>query len=335
MKRVVPTETVMHLWANKAQSDARNSHGNVFFSGDIIYSYGHHFPMARHVTNDKGQTAILFTCRTYSVTTAKHLSELRRAIPASIPVFKCSNVTANLCNAQLAYYQDEIDEAVSKAEKSIKYKQHHIDRIPRLIEKFNQFARFMGLASQPKIPSPEWNEAQFAKIKKHEAKEQWRRDNPTQYQAKKQREQERREALRLKQTEFEREQQREQFKRWLAGESVAFPSHYREWNNDYLRIYQGEVQTSRQATVPLEHVVKVSALILNMIDSGRTYKRNGHTIHLGQYAIESLDENGTLTVGCHRFRAEEIFRFAAELNSYLGQIDTSPEIIAELIAEGN
>lgn len=74
MKKVVDKETVAHLWANKVQSEARNSSGNFYFRGDTIYSYGGHFPIAKHI-----EGGILMTYRTYSNTTAKHIGCVRMA----------------------------------------------------------------------------------------------------------------------------------------------------------------------------------------------------------------------------------------------------------------
>ena len=53
---------IAHLWANQLQDEARNSgSGNFYFDGDVIYSYGSHFPIAKHVVNAKGEKAVLFT----------------------------------------------------------------------------------------------------------------------------------------------------------------------------------------------------------------------------------------------------------------------------------
>lgn len=64
-KHVFDTNEVPYLWAHQTQSDARNAQGNLYFRGDTIYSYGEHFPIARHVTNSKCKPAVLFTTRTY------------------------------------------------------------------------------------------------------------------------------------------------------------------------------------------------------------------------------------------------------------------------------
>jgi hypothetical protein len=47
-------EDVAHVWAHQLQSHARNKRGNFYFQGDTIYSYGSHFPIAKHVEH-KGE----------------------------------------------------------------------------------------------------------------------------------------------------------------------------------------------------------------------------------------------------------------------------------------
>ena len=74
MKRVFTNASqVIHLFANKAQSDART--GNVFFENENIYSYGYHYKLAEHL---KGG-AMLINDRGYSVTTSKHISAMADA----------------------------------------------------------------------------------------------------------------------------------------------------------------------------------------------------------------------------------------------------------------
>lgn len=77
---------VCHFWANRKQASGKS--GSMFFENDTIYSYGHHFPIARHVNAD----TILFTTRDYSTTTAGHKSGARRAIPADKTVIYVRNI---------------------------------------------------------------------------------------------------------------------------------------------------------------------------------------------------------------------------------------------------
>ena len=76
---------VAHFWANQVQEEGRA--GNMFFEGDVIYSYGKHFPIATFTTTPSGQKVILFNAASYSVSTGQHQGIVRRAIPANITVF--------------------------------------------------------------------------------------------------------------------------------------------------------------------------------------------------------------------------------------------------------
>jgi hypothetical protein len=75
MKHVFNSNEVAHVWASQQQDEGRNSFGNFYFRNDTIFSYGSHFPIATMQSND-----VLFTLRTYSNTTAKHIGEAYRAI---------------------------------------------------------------------------------------------------------------------------------------------------------------------------------------------------------------------------------------------------------------
>lgn len=78
---------IPHLWAHRTQDETRNRQGNLYFTADTIYSYGSHFPIARHLVNGAGERAVLFTTATYGVTTSGHCSAVRSAFPSGIPVF--------------------------------------------------------------------------------------------------------------------------------------------------------------------------------------------------------------------------------------------------------
>jgi hypothetical protein len=100
-KQVFPTAEVFHKWASQSQLEGRNPTRNVFFRNQTIYSYGHHFPIAsfvdeklakriNHGASDSVCPVVLFTNRTYSNTTAKHISLCRRAITHCRIVY-CAN----------------------------------------------------------------------------------------------------------------------------------------------------------------------------------------------------------------------------------------------------
>lgn len=74
MRKVVSNSDVAHLFALQQQSEARTPSGSFFFYGGSIYSYGHHFCIAKFI-GDK----LLFTERDYSNTTSKHKSYTHQA----------------------------------------------------------------------------------------------------------------------------------------------------------------------------------------------------------------------------------------------------------------
>lgn len=67
---------VVHAWAGRHSDDGKNPGQSIYFVGLTIYSYGSHFPMARHVSfND-----VLLTYDSYSNTTCRHQSEVWRSV---------------------------------------------------------------------------------------------------------------------------------------------------------------------------------------------------------------------------------------------------------------
>lgn len=67
---------VAHAWAHQTGKHRRGF--NMFYEGEVIYSYGHHFPIARLVEVE-GRRTVLITTRSYSVSTAKHKTYTWRA----------------------------------------------------------------------------------------------------------------------------------------------------------------------------------------------------------------------------------------------------------------
>ena len=96
MRHVYLNHEIPHLWAHQSQDEARNSTGSFYFEGPTIYSYGSHFPIARHVTNERGERAVLFTTAHHSVTTSGHCSAVAGAIPVGRPRLPCSSPAEQL-----------------------------------------------------------------------------------------------------------------------------------------------------------------------------------------------------------------------------------------------
>ena len=305
-KCVFNTGEVPHLWAHRTQDDARNKQGNLYFTGDTIYSYSSHFPIARHVTNDGGERAVLLTTGTYSVTTSSHCSAVRSAIPSGVPVFHVPNVchglysgsdlTADDHAGNLADYAERIEKHVvtSARARSSFTKTSNNQHAGHLRDQSFAYCAFFGLPV-PNIPEvPELDSDALAAIRKREAK---------------------RAAEKAEQTKRERAEalvrQQELITKWRASE-------YHGCLYDIppmLRIVSDEVQTSRGARFPISHAKRALVFIRKVRESGQAYVRNGRTIHLGPYALDRIEPDGTVKAGCHVVSWEEIERIASALDS--------------------
>jgi len=76
MKKVFQnTSEVVHLFAQQTQSEGRNQSRSIYFYDNKIYSYGSHYLLGEFI--NKG--TIVINDFGYSVTTSKHINELRSA----------------------------------------------------------------------------------------------------------------------------------------------------------------------------------------------------------------------------------------------------------------
>lgn len=305
-KHVFGTSEIPHLWAHRTQDEARNRQGNLYFTGDTIYSYGSHFPVARHVTNAAGERGVLFTTATYSVTTSSHCSAVRSAIPSGIRVFLVPNLchgrysgsvlTADDHASNLADYTERIEKHVvtSARARSSYAKAWNNQHAGHLRDQAFAYCAFFGQPA-PNIPEvPEIDSEALNAIRKREAK---------------------RAAEKAEQTKRERAEalvrQQELISKWRAGQYSGclydVPT--------MLRIDGDEVVTSRGARFPVQHAKRALAFVRRVRRSQEAYVRNGHTIHLGPYALDRIEPDGTVKAGCHVVSWEEIARIAPFLDS--------------------
>jgi hypothetical protein len=326
IRKVFPTSEIPHLWFHQTQSDAR-SQGNVFFNGDTIYSYGEHFPIARHVTNKSGQRAVLFTIAHYSVTTTGHCSAVRSAIPSGTVVFDVPSLGTHYAsgtpshNDNLKYFVTQINEHVTKASRarSTWAITSHLGQANGLVESAKAYGKFFRVRV-PKLPAvPEADSEKLAAIGKREREESARK-------AKEQREENERRKQRIEQERKEWEEKLPTLcAEWRNGANVHIPRPNYTWY-DYdkvpsiptmLRISGDEVETSLGARVPVSHAKRGLAFVRRVMASGQEYVRNGHTLHLGHYAIDKIETDGTLHAGCHVIKFSEIENLAPALDAVI------------------
>ena len=110
------------VWLRQSQDYGQErSGGSFYFQGDTIYSYGSHFPIAKLGTAPNGEDVILFTTRTYSKTTSRHISEVRSAVRhSSRRVVYCDDPSGVLHDTTLLRFKDAMDSAAAKHAKARK-----------------------------------------------------------------------------------------------------------------------------------------------------------------------------------------------------------------------
>tara|TARA_R110002073_G_scaffold91354_1_gene215089 strand:- start:315 stop:1175 length:861 start_codon:yes stop_codon:yes gene_type:complete len=76
MKKVFQnTSETIHVFAQQTQSEGRNSSSSVYFRENKIYSYGSHYLLGEFISPE----TIIINDFGYSVSTSKHISELKQA----------------------------------------------------------------------------------------------------------------------------------------------------------------------------------------------------------------------------------------------------------------
>ena len=130
MKKVFDNASLVATFVSRAQSEGRNSTGSIFFDGNIIYSYGRHFPIAKIVGN-----TILITTRGYSNTTARHVSMVHSAaMNTTMDIITVHNPVAaspREINENIRMMDESIDESRGKAARARKYAYMHNESVNR------------------------------------------------------------------------------------------------------------------------------------------------------------------------------------------------------------
>jgi hypothetical protein len=299
-RHVFPTSEIPHLWANDqdGKTDARNGQGNLYFYDGRIYSYGSHFMIARWTEVRNGARAVLFNSDTYSVTTSKHQSAVRRSIPSIVPVFTvpCRQTPRQPRHkVNLRHYRQEIAVCVVKAKRARSNTEWLHGQAVALCAEANRYAEFFRLKTRFTLPDGEAI-AERIKAQKQTAKRKATRDLLKL---------ERQRAIFLTETLPE----------WRAGVGMATlyrpvgwrPSGWSRTPWVALRIKGDNVETTMGASVPTDHAEKIIGMV-QAIQSGRRapYARNGHSIHLGAYVINRIDADGTVRAGCHVIPFSEV-----------------------------
>ena len=150
LRYVHPVDMVAHLWANRSQDSARNPGNNLYFDRETIYSYGNHFPIARHVETKRGR-AVLFTTRDYSVTTSGHKWTVLGACK-HLTVFHVQHPTDSDRKRNWSNI-GSLRRTSPQVHTSAKQQTVDSRAVRHLVDEANPFAQFFGLRSRLSMPA--------------------------------------------------------------------------------------------------------------------------------------------------------------------------------------
>jgi hypothetical protein len=279
---------VAHMWAQGVNNVANGS--NFRCEQNTLYSY---YTCIGFI--EKG-TAFL-SADNMTTSTSKHLSYASRAIKGDYlfsPVFHYGN-----------HYKPEVKDTVLAAVNSLiadyKSLDKALSRLPYLIENFqHKRENIVNIAKKHKV-----------KIGKLPVITKTLKEKAADYAERaEQREKAKREKYE-KALQAERTEKMPLFNAWLEKGEGSLPYCFRTHGNDLLTIQGDKVVTSNGAEAPLSHVKHAIRFYLSRRNNAgfTPYKTNGHSIPLGHFVLDSIDEQGNAVAGCHTFSADEIERF--------------------------
>jgi hypothetical protein len=281
MRKVLPVSELCHKWANQEQESGRNANGSMYFNGSTIYSYGSHFPIAKHIVNEQGQRAVLFTERTYSNTTAKHISKVYMSCKNDNIIY-CSNP-----NSSHAYnFNDWLNTAVLHGASKLKAARKpelYLNYISNIESKAVKYAEFFG------IEIPETLKAVFSiKDKSQYLDYQHKANELAKIEEQK----------RLKE---QKKQFKEQIQKWLNLETSRLYTNYKY---DFLRINDNRIETTQAVQIPLAIGKKLYQLIKD------------NKLSIGDKVLNyTVNEIGNeIKIGCHTFKQSYLLKFGAQLS---------------------
>jgi hypothetical protein len=324
------------VWAQQTiTGHGKSSDNRVFFDGPIIYSYGHHFPIARFVTNKRG-TCVLFTSKGYSVSTSKHKGHVRGALRSNATVFYVDDIRNDPTADDIKRAQVTLNESVAAFGRTSPYSvDDAVESFEGTALRLNEMAKFFGIRSKvkcPAIPADVIEKVRVRVAKRVERRRLLDATRATQYEAQSAKNKAdylqgmRHDMYKAEWgqgaafTDAENEQHAAAYalimadtvKAWREGKPTMWG-----WNGapseTMLRIHGDNIETSRGAVFPVTHGKRAFQLIAECRAMVRFWEKNGHSIQLGTFQIDRIDADGTVHAGCHVVPWSEIERTARTL----------------------
>lgn len=314
-------DQIAHRWAHRVpNSDDKRLQGYAMFAqGDTLYSWGSHFPIARHVMTTPAKGAarhvVLFNADGYSSSTGKHKSIAWRALDYGRlrPCYRLpqefwpqhgntEGVTAKqrrdankrTAQAALQWFEAQALAAFNAATRARSNVDLHLQDAERALEQAEAFAADFGV---------KWAKPDFGDLQARAAAAAARREREAAAARKRAAE-----AAALRRAEAEA-----QFADWRCGlPNARIPAEWRVSPDGaaYIRRNGDTLETSQGASVPWDHAVKAFRFIKLCRERGEQWETNGRVIRVGHFQIDCITAQGDMRAGCHFFKWEEIERLA-------------------------
>lgn len=272
--------TVAHLWANQEQEDARTGNGNFYFQNNTIYSYGSHFPIAKHV-NFEGKKAILFTTREYSASTSVHIGIAAYASNHISKIYCKDPTCGSFHEENLKNFIYRIEEQAKKLTNARK-PELYILPIHQITAQAKEYLEYFN------FPISEVMQSAFDITDKGKYFEYAQAKDEMLTRELKRRKKEQKKLFTIS------------LKKWLTGEKDRM---YDRIDQDYLRIHNGRIQTSQNVELPIELGKRLYQQILS-----DTLKENDTVL---SYRV--IKTGSEYVIGCHSFPRKYLLKFGSSL----------------------
>jgi hypothetical protein len=288
MKKVFSSnDALCHVFASQSQDSGKT--GNMFFNGNVLYSYGLHYPlMALH-----NGVALINSEKSSKTTEGKHKNAARRAVRHMV-IFSVPNIEEPAAQENVDYLLNTIAQSFVDFISSRSGGTFWLDDLKDQIKKFSQFVDAFKL--DPKLKK--LIELDDVTLDVLEALATLQNQKSAENEAKRQEKNKAQNAA----WEFERQKRAEanesKLQAWIKGESNELPYDVRT----ALRINGDTVETSLRASVPLS---EAQALVLKI--------KNGENVvgqKIGFFTVNKIDEK-QIVVGCHNIPLAEVTRLFA------------------------
>lgn len=307
---------VVHAWADRHSDDGKNPGQSVYFVGLTIFSYGYHFPMARHVSfND-----VLLTYDSYSNTTCRHQSEVWRSVS----------------HKNTLYVHDVLDplgaggvaQTIAAAESLLKTaaKRRSKDKAGDDIHSaWQRVENLYEIAAMPDFKA-EWKKLpalakrKLGATRKLIAACKVDLDSAMAKMTERERAVARREAEKLKKHKAAQVADCEVILAdWLVGNRQSTVGMHRVRDilgTDGLRLGDTglTVTTTQGLVVPAEDCRRAWPLIQRVYrGEGGVVLTEAQQARFGNFQLSRIEKDGTVVVGCHRFKRWMVEHLAAQL----------------------